>query len=501
MARVPFSNLKSKPNTKKRKTNGEINNLQQMDGGLGNVTTQSHSDGESYIDRHHGSSNSEYNQYVSLNISSCSGRDLVVLKKRLIAELEQVRRFKNRLESVGIGFGTNCFKKSSKTKEINKRPKPLPRFGRDLQVSNLFEVKNLMKACSQILNKLMKQKYGSIFNKPVDVVGLRLHDYYDIVKRPMDLGTVKSKLAKNLYDSPLDFAEDIRLTFNNAMLYNPKGHDVHVLAEQWSVKFEELFRTVSEKMGELVQPDLYEEELQASSWNHVEEAKVKAPLSSSKPPSIQSPVKTPSPVRAPQVKPVRQPKPKDPNKREMSLEEKHKLGVGLQGLPPEKMDQVIQIVKKRSGNLTQDGDEIELDIEAVDTETLWELDQLVTDWKKMMSKVKQQSLISNNANADSIKANNEISSANELIEAKTEEKKLRKGDMGEEDVDIGDEEMMPVGGFPPVEIEKDAAAHASSSRSDSSSSSDSDDSSSSSGSDSEGSSSNSESDGDGGGQS
>ena len=68
-----------------------------------------------------------------------------------------------------------------------------------------------------------------------------------------------------------------------------------------------------------------------------------------------------------------------------------------------------------------------------------------------------------------------------MNEAKTEAKTLRKGDMGEEDVDIGDEEMMPVGGFPPVEIENDAAAHASSSRSDSSSSSDSDDSSSSSG--------------------
>lgn len=46
-------------------------------------------------------------------------------------------------------------------------------------------------------------------------------------------------------------------------------------------------------------------------------------------------------------------------------------------------------------------------------------------------------------------------------------------------MDIGDE-TMPMGGFPPVEIERDAAAHASSS-SDSSSSSGSDDSSSSSG--------------------
>lgn len=66
-----------------------------------------------------------------------------------------------------------------------------------------------------------------------------------------------------------------------------------------------------------------------------------------------------------------------------------------------------------------------------------------------------------------------------MNEVKTEAKKLRKGDVAEEDVDIGDE-LIPMGGFPPVEIERDAAAHASSS-SDSSSSSGSDDPSSSSG--------------------
>ncbi|KAL4036618.1 hypothetical protein IC575_000178 [Cucumis melo] len=511
MTRVPFSNPKSKPNMKKRKTNGEINNFHQMGEEMGNVTTLSPSDNGSSIDRYHRSSNFEYSQYVSFNVTSCSGRDLFELRKRLLGELEQVRRIKNRIESGNIGSGPNYFKKSSKTKGLNKRPKVLPSFGKDLQVPNSFEVGNLKKTCAQILNKLMKQKYGLIFNKPVDVVGLGLHDYYDIIKHPMDLGTVKSTLSKNLYDSPLEFAEDVRLTFNNAMMYNPKGHEVHVLAEQWLAKFEEMFLPVSRKLGALKQPDPYEEELQSSSWNHVEEVEnvkfnsngnrpeeVVVPSSLTKPPSVQSPVRTPSPVRAPQVKPVKQPKPKakDPNKRDMSLEEKHRLGIGLQGLPPEKMDQVIQIVKKRSGHLRQDGDEIELDIEAVDTETLWELDRLVTNWKKMLSKVKRQALINDNTNTDSNKENNEISSANEMMnEVKTEAKKLRKGDVGEEDVDIGDE-VVPMGGFPPVEIERDAAARASSS-SDSSSSSGSDDSSSSSGSDSDGSSSDSDSDGDG----
>lgn len=57
--------------------------------------------------------------------------------------------------------------------------------------------------------------------------GLKLHDYYDIVKKPMDLGTVKRKLLENCYQSNEEFADDIKLIFKNCYLYNPEGHEVH----------------------------------------------------------------------------------------------------------------------------------------------------------------------------------------------------------------------------------------------------------------------------------
>ncbi|KAI3519314.1 hypothetical protein L1887_08343 [Cichorium endivia] len=44
----------------------------------------------------------------------------------------------------------------------------------------------------------------------------------------MDLGTIKSKFSKNEYESPLAFASDLRLTFQNAMVYNGKGSEVFV---------------------------------------------------------------------------------------------------------------------------------------------------------------------------------------------------------------------------------------------------------------------------------
>lgn len=51
-----------------------------------------------------------------------------------------------------------------------------------------------MKYCNGILKELFSKKHMSYawpFYKPVDVEGLGLHDYLDIIKHPMDLGTVK----------------------------------------------------------------------------------------------------------------------------------------------------------------------------------------------------------------------------------------------------------------------------------------------------------------------
>uniref|UniRef100_A0A5B6ZK49 Transcription factor GTE7-like n=1 Tax=Davidia involucrata TaxID=16924 RepID=A0A5B6ZK49_DAVIN len=374
-----------------------------------------------------------------------------------------------------------------------------------------------MKMCRQVLTKLMKNKHSWIFNTPVDAAALGLHDYHQIIKHPMDLGTVKSNFTKNLYRAPIDFAADVRLTFNNAMLYNPKGDEVYVMAEQLLARFEDLFRPINAKFGgERKKEKVIADELQGSSWNHIptpERAKKPKPnpmppiskkheriqntSSSSNPPplnpqSAQSPVPTPSPMQAPPVKPlvmktnlVKLPKPKakDPNKREMSMEEKQKLGLGLQSLPPEKMPQLVQIIRKKNEHLAQEGDEIELDIEAIDTETLWELDRFVTNWKKMVSKTKRQALMGNNLAAATATAT-DLAEADELhvMSEKTETmKKPKKGDAGEEDVDIGDE--MPMSSFPPVEIEKDDGGqdHGHVTSSSSSSSSSSSDSSSSSG--------------------
>ncbi|KAG4968835.1 hypothetical protein JHK87_034486 [Glycine soja] len=250
----------------------------------------------------------------------------------------------------------------------------------------------LLKSCSALLEKLMKHKHGWVFNAPVDVEGLGLHDYFSIITHPMDLGTVKSRLNKNWYKSPKEFAEDVRLTFHNAMTYNPKGQDVHIMAEQLLNIFEERWA--------IIESNYYREIRYGLDYGAPSPVSRKAPPfrpppidmgrildrseSMTQPPKIMG--ITPS-SRTPAPK---KPKAKDPHKRDMTYEEKQKLSTHLQSLPSEKLDAIVQIIKKRNSALSQHDDEIEVDIDSVDTETLWELDRFVTNYKKSLSKNKRK---------------------------------------------------------------------------------------------------------------
>ncbi|KAL1560396.1 transcription factor GTE10-like [Salvia divinorum] len=90
---------------------------------------------------------------------------------------------------------------------------------------------NLKLECTKILKALMSHSLARAFNEPVNPVKLKIPDYFEIIKNPMDLGTIKHKLEKNMYSGAKEFAADVLLTFENAMSYNPPSHEVHCWAE------------------------------------------------------------------------------------------------------------------------------------------------------------------------------------------------------------------------------------------------------------------------------
>ncbi|KAK1275339.1 Transcription factor GTE4 [Acorus gramineus] len=272
------------------------------------------------------------------------------------------------------------------------------------------------KNCGALLSRLMKHKHGWVFNKPVDVKALGLHDYHIIIKHPMDLGTIKSRLSKNWYKSPREFAEDVRLTFRNAMTYNPKGQDVHVMAEVLSNIFEERWSQIEVE---------YENEVGLM----MRRSAFPPPTHMPPPQDFRRTLDRSESMTAPprvyaappmgRVSALKKPKAKDPHKRNMTLEEKTKLSFNLQALPPEKLEAIVQIIKKRNSSVSQHDDEIEVDIDQVDNETLWELDRFVTNYKKSLSKNKRKLEIAQ-ARAEAGHKSHELNPVTVTVEAPKE---------------------------------------------------------------------------------
>jgi hypothetical protein len=78
----------------------------------------------------------------------------------------------------------------------------------------------------KIVCSMISRPESHAFREPVDWKNLGLLDYLDIVKNPMDLGTVKSRIEASKYDTLDEIAHDIRLVWRNCMLYNRDGSEV-----------------------------------------------------------------------------------------------------------------------------------------------------------------------------------------------------------------------------------------------------------------------------------
>jgi hypothetical protein len=62
-------------------------------------------------------------------------------------------------------------------------------------------------------------------------------------------------------------------------------------------------------------------------------------------------------------------------KKAMTYEEKVELQTTLGQLPQQMLEELIILMKERNMNMSQEDDEIEIDLDSFDDETLWELDR------------------------------------------------------------------------------------------------------------------------------
>lgn len=101
-----------------------------------------------------------------------------------------------------------------------------------------------LRRMTKVVNSLLARGDSGPFREPVDWRGLELFDYPKIIKKMMDLGTVKRKLERGQYRSAYDCAEDIRLIWTNCKTYNADGSDFFLLAESFSRRFEDRYKKI-----------------------------------------------------------------------------------------------------------------------------------------------------------------------------------------------------------------------------------------------------------------
>lgn len=301
----------------------------------------------------------------------------------------------------------------------------------------------LLKQCEALLKRLMQHQYGWVFNEPVDIVKLNIPDYFNIIKHPMDFGTIKGKIESGAYLSPWGFLSDVRLTFSNAMTYNPPGNDVHIMADTVRKFFEVRWKQIEKKLSAadsvITKEKVDAKPVQPAVQQQSKKRKTPPVITTVAAPSVAEPVK------------------------KVSEEEKINISRTLESLlgDQDMPEHIINFLKRHCDNADQTADEeIEIDIDALGDDTLFELRRILDE--HLSSKKAEQQMKDEPVKIEILKNTNPNSSI----------QPHKVNEPMEEDVDIGGNDP-PLTNYPPVEIEKDTVMRGSKYSSSNSSSSDS----------------------------
>ena len=283
--------------------------------------------------------------------------------------------------------------------------------------------------CSDLLRELMKYVSAQWFSEPVDPIRMNIPDYPTIIKEPMDFRTIRNNLDTGVYDTPEKFASDMRLVFKNAITYNHmKDSPVHIAARELSSKFEDKYRALnmqwnasaaaaSERLNEL------------SSSNKKSSSKSKAPA-----PNVSAPVNKSRSSSGPRAneqltnmgdsgmqlisemqkrmaemqneltrlraavvvtKKAESSSRQSISQEPLTFEEKKNLISQIHKLPPAKLEKVVEIIQAGmpAGRTDDNGDEVEIPIDELDTSTLRRLQEYVeANTKKKPGPVPRNSL-------------------------------------------------------------------------------------------------------------
>ncbi|KAH9415597.1 Bromodomain and WD repeat-containing protein 3, partial [Dermatophagoides pteronyssinus] len=101
--------------------------------------------------------------------------------------------------------------------------------------------------CRELIDQIFELPDSEPFRAPVDPI--IYPNYAHIIDTPMDLTTVKEQLLADIYDSPQDFAKDMRLIFTNSKQFNTsKKSRIYSMTIRLSNIFEEKMRSLMSEL-------------------------------------------------------------------------------------------------------------------------------------------------------------------------------------------------------------------------------------------------------------
>ncbi|KAI6043621.1 hypothetical protein EDC04DRAFT_2562485 [Pisolithus marmoratus] len=92
------------------------------------------------------------------------------------------------------------------------------------------KLKPLREVLGKLIVQIKKKDDYAFFIRPVDPG--KVPGYTDVIKNPMDFGTMTAKVERGKYRSLEEFSTDFRLVINNAKIFNPPGSIYYNEAER-----------------------------------------------------------------------------------------------------------------------------------------------------------------------------------------------------------------------------------------------------------------------------
>ncbi|KAH9795370.1 hypothetical protein KPL71_005191 [Citrus sinensis] len=253
-----------------------------------------------------------------------------------------------------------------------------------------------------LMSQITQHKWAWPFMHPVDVEGLGLHDYYEVIEKPMDFSTIKNKMDGKDgtgYRNVREIYADVRLVFKNAMKYNDERDDVHVMAKSLLEKFEEKWLQLLPKVMEEEKRQEEEEAKAQLDMQLTQEA-----VQTNKAKELRSELNEVDMQLENLRETVIQ------KCRKMSTEEKKNLGTALTRLSPEDLCKALEIVAENNPSFHATAQEVDLDMDAQSELTLWRLKVFVQESLKAASRSSGDMGGNNNNNNDD--NNNEKDNSN-----------------------------------------------------------------------------------------